>query len=106
MREVYIITDHRPLVAKLSKDVAMLSQLLQCILLQIKHFILHIMYKPVPDLYIAGRLSKNNHGESKDKEIEGIRVNMNAISNSINIHCIHLYKTYRQLNIMMCTFKN
>ena len=32
-REVYIITDHKPLVTILSKDVTMLSQWLQCIML-------------------------------------------------------------------------
>ena len=73
MRKVCIITDHKPLVAIHSKDVAMLSQWLQCIMLGIHQYGVCIIY-----LYIMDWLFHN-------MEIAGIKVNMNAISISVNI---------------------
>ena len=43
MREVFVITDHKPLEAKLSKEVATLSQQLQCIL-QVHQYRVCIIY--------------------------------------------------------------
>ena len=52
-KEVCIINDHKPLVAVISKDVAMLSQHLQCIMLHNHPYRIHIIYKPCLDLYIV-----------------------------------------------------
>ena len=85
MTEVCIITNHKSLVAILSINVASLSWHLQCILLQMHHFRVYITYKPGPVLYTVDWLSYNNQKENKDHEIEGMRVNMNTISTSLNI---------------------
>ena len=52
-RKVSVITDHKPLVANLKKDVLTLLQRLQCILLRIHQCRIKILCKPVPDLFIA-----------------------------------------------------
>ena len=69
VREVSIITDHKPLVAIFNKDIATLSQRLQRILLRIHQYRMRILYKPEPDLCIADWLSRQNHSENKDEEI-------------------------------------
>ena len=60
-REVLIITDHKQLVAIFKKDVAMLSQCIQGILLKIYQSRVQIIYKPGPKIFIAGWLSRHNH---------------------------------------------
>ena len=57
-REVLVITDHKPLVSIFKKDVAMLSQQIQYILLKIHQYRVQIIYKPGPDISIADWLSK------------------------------------------------
>ena len=47
-REVLIIMDHKPLIPMFKKDVAMLSQCIQCILLKIHQYRVQIIYKLVP----------------------------------------------------------
>ena len=44
--DIYVITDHISLVAMVNKDVAMLSQWLQCIMLHIHKYSVHILFKP------------------------------------------------------------
>ena len=61
VKEVSIIMDHKPLVAIVKKDVAMLSQRIQQILLRIHQYRVRIIYKPGPDLFIADCLSRKNH---------------------------------------------
>ena len=56
-REVLIITDHNPLVAIFKKDVATLSQCIQCILLQIHQYKVQIIYKLGPKIFIVDWLS-------------------------------------------------
>ena len=84
-REVYDITDCRLLVAIISNDVANLSQHLQCTMLCIHQYSVHIVYKAGPDLYIANWLSCNNHTENSDQDITGVNINEHAISTSVNI---------------------
>ena len=52
-KEVHIIIDHKPLVAIFKKDVAMLSQCIQHILLNIHQYRVQILYKPGPEIFIA-----------------------------------------------------
>ena len=68
-REVHIITDHKPLVAIFKKDVAMLSQCIQCIVLKIHQYRAKILYKPGPEIFIADWLSWYNHQACKDEPI-------------------------------------
>ena len=68
-QEVYILTDHKPLVAIVNKNVAVLSLQLKHIMLLIHQYSMHIFYKPGPDLYIADRLSHHNHADKMDQEI-------------------------------------
>ena len=58
-REVIVITDHKPLVAIFKKDVATLSQHIQCILLKIHQYRVQIIYKPGPELFIAVILAQS-----------------------------------------------
>ena len=83
------MTDHKPLVAIIRKDAAMLSQHLQYIMLPIHQYRLHIMYRLGSYLYIVDWLSWNNHTETRDQEITGININVHAISTSMNIPYVH-----------------
>ena len=66
-------------MAIIDKDVAMLYQHLQYIMLQIHQYMVHNIYKPGPDLYTADWTSWNNHTENKDwKSITGINANMSS----------------------------
>ena len=56
-KEVCGITDHKKLGAILSKDVVMLSQQLQCMMLRIHQYRVQIIFIPGPDLYTAAQLS-------------------------------------------------
>ena len=78
-REVLMITDHKPLVSMFKKDVATLSQCIQCILLKIHQYGVQIIYKPGPEIFIADWLSRHNHTEEKDKPIKGMDIHMDAI---------------------------
>ena len=68
-REVHIITDHKLLVSIFKKDVAMLSQHIQHILLNVHQYRVQILYKPGPEIFIADWLSHHNHKEDKDEPI-------------------------------------
>ena len=57
VKDVYVITDHKPLAAMISKDVSILLQWLQGIMLHIHQYSVHIIYNPSPELYIADWLS-------------------------------------------------
>ena len=88
-REVLIITDHKPLVSMLKKDVATLSQCIQCILLKIHQYRVQIIYKPGPKIFIADWLSRHNHIEGKDKPIKDMDVWVDAIQNATDMpECI------------------
>ena len=69
-----IITDHKPLVATLKKDMATLSQCIQCIMLKIHQYRVQILYKPGPEIFIADWLSQHNHMEGKDKPIKDMDI--------------------------------
>ena len=71
-REVDVITDHKLLVSIFKKDVATLSQCIQCILLKIHQYRVQIIYKPGPEIFIADWLSRHNHMEDKDKPIKDL----------------------------------
>ena len=81
-REVSIITDHKLLVSIFKKDIATLLQRLQWILLRVHQYRVNIIYKPGPDLFITNCLSRQNHKEDKDEEIEGMQVKINNIETS------------------------
>ena len=51
-RGVYVITDCKPLVVVVSKDIATLSQQLQCIMLCIYQYIMCILYKNLNQICI------------------------------------------------------
>ena len=84
-KEVSIITNHNLLVAIINKDVTMLSQQLQHIMLPIHQHRVHSIYKHGPDLYIVYWLSLNNHTENRNQEIIGINLSVHVISTSVNI---------------------
>ena len=68
-----------------SKDVVTLSKQLQCIMLHIYQYSVHIPNKPGPDLYIADWLSHHNHLENRNWEIAGMSINIYRINTKIDI---------------------
>ena len=73
-----INTDYKPLVATFKKDTLTLSQWLQCMLLIIHQYKIHILYKLGPSICIADCLLRQTYKEGK--EIEGMKLNIDAIS--------------------------
>ena len=85
VRDVSIITDHKPLVAIFKKDVTVLSQRIQPMFLRIHHYRVRVINKPGLDLFITDWLSRQNHKENKDPEIPGMQMNIDAIETMTNI---------------------
>ena len=67
---VCVITDHKPFMEILSKDVATLSQWLENIMLRICQYGRHIIYRPGQELYITDWLSHNNHTKTKTRKFQ------------------------------------
>ena len=84
-REVLIITDHKLLVSIFKKDIATLSQHIQCILLKIHQYWVQIIYKPGPEIFTADWLLWHNHMEGKDKPIKDMDIRKEAIQSVTDI---------------------
>ena len=52
---------------------------LQCILVGIHQYRVRIIYVSGLDLFIADWLTRQNHKENKDEEVQGMNININAI---------------------------
>ena len=63
--EVSMTTDNKQLVAIFKKDVVILSQKIQRMLLYIHQHSRRILYKATPQLFIADWLSRHNHMTKK-----------------------------------------
>ena len=74
-----------PLVAMVSKDMATLSQQLQCIMLHKHQYNTLILYKPGSELYIVDWLSYHHHVENKDQEIPGMNASICNIRTSVDV---------------------
>ena len=66
-------------VSMFKKDVATLSQCIQCILLKIHQYRVQIIYKPGPEIFIADWLLRHNHTKGKDKPIKGKEIQVDVI---------------------------
>ena len=66
-------------------DKVTLSLHLQCIMLCIHQYHVHILYKPGPALYTADWLSHHNHSENRDKEISDMNINIHMINTAVDI---------------------
>ena len=84
-KEVNVITAYKPLMAMVNKDVSALSQWLQCIMLCIHQYNMHILYKPGLDLYIADWQSHYNQKEGKDQEIVSMNINIHKLCMAIDV---------------------
>ena len=84
-KKVLIITDHKLLVSIFKKDVATLSQCIQCILLKIHQYRVQIIYKHGPEIFIADWLSQHNHMEGKDKPIKEMDIRIDTIQCTIDV---------------------
>ena len=90
-RNIIIVTDHRLLDAIFKKDVATLSQQIQCIMLKIHQYCIQIIYKPGAQIFIADWLSRQNHKEGKDKPIQDMDIWIDAIQATTDLHkCISI----------------
>ena len=90
-REVHIITNHKLLVAIFKKDVAVLSQCIQHILLKIHQYRVQILYKSGPEKFIADWLSQHNHQKGKDEPIWDMDVRVDTIQSPTDIpECISI----------------
>ena len=84
-RDISIITNYKSLVAIFKKDIATLSQQIQCILLWIHQYWVRIIYKPRIELFTVHWLSMHNHIENKDEEMCGTYVKVDAIQMTTDI---------------------
>ena len=79
MRDINVITNHKPLVAIFKKDVVILSQRIQCILLRIHQYMVRKLYKPGLEIVIADWLFQHNHKENRCEAIHGMDIRVDAI---------------------------
>ena len=84
-KEVCIITDQKPLVVMDSKNFVTQSQWLQCNMLHIHHYSMHIHYNPGLDLYIVHLLSNYNYTENMDQEIAGMSISIHTINTMVDV---------------------
>ena len=97
-RKVLVITDHKPLVSMLKKDVATLSQHIWHILLKIHQYRVQIIYKPGPEIFIADWPSRHNHTEGKDEPIKGMDIQVDAIQTAMDMSdCISMAEIQQTL---------
>ena len=82
---VLVITDHKLLISIFKKDVATLSQWIQCILLKMHQYQVQVIYKPDPDIFIADWLSRHNHIEGKDQQIKGMELWVDVIQTTTDM---------------------
>ena len=82
---MFLITDHKPLVSMFKKDIATLSQCIQHILLKIHQYMVQILYKPNPEIFIVDWLLQHNHIEGKDKPIKDMDIRIDAIQSTTDI---------------------
>ena len=88
---MFATTDHKPLVAMFKKDMATLSQHIQCIMLKIHQYRVQILNKPGPEIFIADWLSRNNLIEGKDEPIKDMDIQVDAIQSSVDMpECISI----------------
>ena len=73
--EVHIITDNKPLVAIMGKDVATL--------LYIHWYRVCILYKSGPELFLADWLSCHSQEENNDRGIQGLSIKINVINTPV-----------------------
>ena len=66
-------------MAIFKKDVAMLSQRIQHIILRTHQHRIGIIYKPGPEIFIADWLSQHNHKENIDKAINGLDIRVDVV---------------------------
>ena len=62
--------EHKPFVAILSKDEAMLSQYLQCSMLRMHQYMVYIIHKPGPDLYNMDGWSGTTAQKTKTRKLQ------------------------------------
>ena len=87
------------LVSILKKDVAKLSQQIQCILLKIHQYRVHIIYKPGPDIFIADWLLTHNHTAGKDQPIKGMEVQVDVIQTATDMpECLSITELQQALS--------
>ena len=65
-------------MAILKKDIVMLSQRIQCIILRIHQYRISIIYKPGPEIFFADWLSRHNY-QNKDKAINGFDISVDMV---------------------------
>ena len=76
------------------KDVATLSQCIQCILLKIHQYRVQIIYKPGPEIFTADWLLQHNHAEGKDKLIKDVDIRIDPIQIATDIlECVSVSQT-------------
>ena len=90
--------DHKLLVSIFKKDVAMLLQCIQHILLKTHQYRVQIMYKPGPDIFIADWLSRHNYVEVKDKLIQDMDIQGDAIQSTADMReCVSIEEIQQAL---------
>ena len=89
-------------MAIIGKDVVTLSQFLQCIILHIHQYRVHILYKPDPKLFIADWLSHHNHNEKKDRDMRPKHKCWHYQHNR-RLASVHINKIDTRSNSQRCT---
>ena len=85
-RDVYVITDHKPLVTIFKKDVATLSQGIQQILLKMhQHRVQNFIQTRDLKFLLQISLSHHNHKDNTGEAIQGMDIKVDAVQMMIDV---------------------
>ena len=91
---VHVITDHRPLLSLMHKDVSNVSPRLQRLLLQIYRYHVVMHYRPGKEMHLADYLSRASHTLNWDSEIPGLKLMINDMAVETNVNLISLLQIH------------
>ena len=86
-------------MAIFKKDVATLSQRIQCIILRIHQYRISIAYKLGPQIFISVWLSQHNYKEDKDEAINGLDLRVDAVQVVTDVpECMSIWQIQQATN--------
>lgn len=87
---VHVITNHRPLLSLMCKDVSNASPQLQRLLLRIHRYHVVMHYRSDKEMHLADYLLRASHTLNQDSEIPGLKLTINDMAVETNANLVSL----------------
>ena len=104
MADLYVISDHKPLVSLFKKSLVDSSLRLTRMLVQLLDYTLDVSYQPGAKMHLSNAISRlSTHDKNEGKTIANLDVSIHAIEeltgfNSLSVDKIHQHTTKDQNN--------